>query len=165
MNDGQSEKDAGKSYSQIGGWLILYAVGLVLYPLQTLFLLVTKLLPAIFSDNWAALTSPTNPGYHTLWAPLVIVELVGSIGFFIGSIFIIIFFFQRRCWVPSLAIFFLIANVIFVGADYFIINLFLIRTNSVNVAATVNFVRTVVAGAIWIPYFMFSRRVSKTFTR
>ena len=165
MNDGQFEQDAAKSYSQIGGWLILYAVGLVLYPLQTLFLLVTKLLPAIFSDNWAALTSPTNPGYHTLWAPLVIAELVGSIGFFLGSIFIIIFFFQRRHWVPNLVIFFLIANVIFVGADYFIINLFLIRTNSVNVDATINFVRTVVAGAIWIPYFMFSRRVSKTFTR
>ena len=165
MNDAQSKQDAAKSYSKIGGWLILYAVGLVLYPLQTLFLLVTKLLPAIFSDNWAALMSPTNPGYHTLWAPLVIAELVGSIGFFLGSIFIIIFFFQRRQWVPNLVIFFLIANVIFVGADYFIINLFLIRTNSVNVDATINFVRTVVAGAIWIPYFMFSQRVEKTFTK
>ena len=165
MNDGQSEQDAGKSCSKIGGWLILYAVGLVLYPLQTLFLLVTKLLPAVFSDNWAALTSPTNPGYHTLWAPLVIAELAGSIGFFLCSIFIVIFFFQRRHWIPKLVIFFLIANVIFVGADYFIINLFLIRTNSVNVDATINFARTVMAGAIWIPYFLFSRRVEKTFTK
>jgi len=165
MNDRPLEQDAGKSHSKIGGWLILYALGLVLYPLQTLFLLVTKLLPAVFSDNWAALTSPTNPGYHTLWAPLVTAELVGSIGFFLCSIFIIIFFFQRRHWVPKLVIFFLIANVLFVGADYYIINFFLIRTNSVNVDATINFVRTVVAGAIWIPYFMFSRRVSKTFTR
>jgi hypothetical protein len=165
MNDRQLEQDAGKSHSKIGGWLILYALGLVLYPLQTLFLLVTKLLPAVFSDNWAALTSPTNPGYHTLWAPLVTAELVGSIGFFLCSIFIIIFFFQRRHWVPKLVICFLIANVLFVGADYFLINFFLIRTDSVNVDATINFVRTVVAGAIWIPYFMFSRRVSKTFTR
>jgi len=165
MNDRPLEQDAGKSHSKIGGWLILYALGLVLYPLQTLFLLVTKLLPAVFSDNWAALTSPTNPGYHTLWAPLVTAELVGSIGFFLCSIFIIIFFFQRRHWVPKLVIFFLIANVLFVGADYYIINFFLIRTNSVNVDATINFVRTVVAGAIWIPYFMFSRRVEKTFTR
>jgi len=165
MNDRQLEQDAGKPHSKIGGWLILYALGLVLYPLQTLFALVTKLLPAVFSDNWAALTSPTNPGYHTLWAPLVTAELVGSIGFFLCSIFIIIFFFQRRHWVPKLVIFFLIANVLFVGADYYIINFFLIRTNSVNVDATINFVRTVVAGAIWIPYFMFSRRVEKTFTR
>jgi hypothetical protein len=164
MNDLQPRQDSGKSYAKIGGWLILYAVGLVLYPAQTLFLLVTVLLPAVFSDNWAALTSPTNPGYHTLWAPLVIFEFAGSIGFFLCSIFIVIFFFQRRRWVPKLVIFFLIANVIFVGTDYFIINFFLIRTNSVNVNATINFVRTVVAGAIWIPYFMFSSRVEKTFT-
>jgi len=164
MNDLQPRQDSGKSYTKIGGWLILYAVGLVLYPVQTLFSLVTVLLPAVLSDNWAALTSPTNPGYHTLWAPLVITELAGSICFFICSIFIIIYFFQRRHWVPKLVIFFLIANVILVGTDYFIINFFLIRTNSVNVNATINFVRTVVAGAIWIPYFMFSSRVEKTFT-
>lgn len=164
MIDRQPEDDTGKSYSKIGGWLILYAIGLVLYPLQTLFSLVTKLLPAVFSENWAALTSPTNPGYNTLWAPLVIAELVGSIGFFLASIFIIIFFFQRRHGVPKLVIFFLTANLIFVGADYFIIHFFLIRTNSINVDATINFVRTMVAGAIWIPYFMFSRRVKKTFT-
>ena len=165
MNDRQPEQDTGKSYSKIGGWLILYALGLVLYPVQTLFLLVTEILPAVFSDNWAALTSQTNPGYHTLWAPLVIAELAGSIGFFLCSIFIVIFFFQRRHWIPKLVIFFLIANVIFIGADYFIINFFLIRTNSVNVDATINFARTVMAGAIWIPYFLFSRRVEKTFTK
>ncbi len=164
MNNRQPGQDTGKSYSKIGGWLMLCAVGLVLYPVQTLFSLVTELLPAVFSDNWAALTSPTDPGYHTLWAPLVIAELVGSIGFFICSIFIVIFFFQRRHWVPKLVIFFMIANVIFVGADFIIINFFLVQTDSVNVDATINFVRTVVAGAIWTPYFMFSRRVKKTFT-
>ena len=164
MNNRQPGQDAGKSYSKIGGWLILCAVGLVLYPVQTLFSLVTEIIPAVFSDNWAALTSPTDPGYHTLWAPLVIAELVGSISFFIWSIFIVIFFFQRHHWTPRLVIFFMIANIIFVGADYCIINFFLIRTNSVNVDATINFVRTVVAGAIWIPYFLFSRRVDKTFT-
>ena len=164
MNDRQAGQDAGKSYSKIGGWLILCAVGLVLYPVQTLFSLVTEIIPVVLSDNWAALTSPTDPGYHTLWAPLVIAELVGSIGFFVWSIFIVIFFFQRRRWAPRLVIFFMIANILFIGTDYFIINFFLIRTDSVNVDATINFVRTVVAGAIWIPYFMFSRRVDKTFT-
>jgi hypothetical protein len=165
MNARQPEQDTGKPYAKIGGWLLLCALGLMIYPVQTLYTLIAKLLPAVFSDNWAALTSPENPGYHTLWAPLVIAELVGSIGFLICSIFIVIFFFHRRYWIPKLVIFFMAANIIFVGADYFIINFFLVRTDSVDVDATINFVRTVVAGAIWIPYFMFSRRVEKTFTR
>jgi len=165
MNDKEPEQDAGKSYSKIGGWLILCAVGLVLYPVQSLLSLITELFPAVFSDNWAALTSPTNPGYHSLWAPLVIAELVGTIGFFIYSIVVVIFFFRRHHWVPKLIIAFMIANIMFVATDYFIINFFLIRSNSVNVDTTINFVRTVVAGAIWIPYFMFSRRAAKTFTR
>ncbi len=165
MNDRQIGHDAGKSYSKIGGWLILFAVGLVLYPVQSLYLLVTKLIPAVFSNHWAALTTPGNPGYHSLWAPLVVAELAGSIGFFMLSIVIVILFFRRHHWVPKLVIFFMAANVIFVGADYFIINFFLIRADSVNVDTTINFVRTVVAGAIWIPYFMFSKRVEKTFTR
>jgi hypothetical protein len=165
MNRRHSEQDAGKSYSKIGGWLILCAVGLVLYPVQSFYSLVTTLFPAVFSDNWTALTTPTNPGYHSLWAPLVIAELTGSIGFFIFSIVMVILFFRRHHWVPKLVIFFMAGNIVFVGADYFIINFFLIRTNSVNVDTTINFVRTVVAGAIWIPYFMFSKRVAKTFIR
>ena len=165
MNDSHPEYDSGKGYSKIGGWLILFAVGLVLYPVQTLFLLVTELFPAVFSDNWTALTSPANPGYHSLWTPLVIFELVGSSVFFIYSIFTIVNFFQRRRRVPGLVFFFLAANIIFVSTDYLTINFFLIRGNSMNVDATINFVRTVVAGAIWIPYFMFSRRVKQTFTR
>ena len=165
MNDKKQEQAADKSYSKIGGWLILCAVGLVLYPVQSLYSLVTRLIPAVFSDNWAALTSPTNPGYHSLWAPMVVAELTGGIGFFILSIVIVILFFRRHRWLPGLVIFFMAANIIFVGGDYFIINFFLIRANSVNVDATINFVRTVVAGAIWIPYFMFSTRVAKTFTK
>ena len=165
MKDRQPEQNTGKSYSKIGGWLILCAVGLVLYPVQSLYALITELIPVVFSDNWAALTSPTNSGYHSLWAPLVIAELIGNIGFFMYSIVIVILFFGRHRWAPKLIIVFMIANMIFVGADYFITNFFLIRTHSVNVDAMINFVRTVVAGTIWIPYFMFSTRVAKTFTR
>jgi hypothetical protein len=85
MKDSYSGQDNAKNYDKIGGWLILFAFGLVLYPVQTLYSLATNLFPAILSDNWAALTTPTNSGFHTLWAPLVIFELVGSSTFFIYS--------------------------------------------------------------------------------
>ena len=165
MKDSNSRQDNGKTYDKIGGWLILFAFGLVLYPVQTLYSLVTNLFPAILSDNWTALTTPTNPGFHTLWAPLVIFELVGSSAFFIYSILIIVWFFKRRRRVLLHVYIFLAANMIFVSTDYLVINLVLIRGSSMNLDTTTNFVRTIVAGAIWIPYFMFSKRVAKTFTR
>jgi threonine/homoserine efflux transporter RhtA len=31
--------------------------------------------------------------------------------------------------------------------------------------ATINFVRTMVAGMVWIPYFIFSKRVGRTFVK
>ena len=165
MKDRPPGKGPDEQYSKIGGWLILFALGLVLYPMQTLYLLVTELIPAVLSDNWTALTTPTNPGYHSLWAPLVIFELLGSSTFFIYSILIIVWFFKLRRWVPVHVYIFLAANMIFVSTDYLVINLFLIRGNSLNLDTTTNFVRTVAAGAVWIPYFMFSRRVRQTFTR
>ena len=165
MKDSYSGQDNGKTYGKIGGWLILFAVGLVLYPVQALYLLITELFPAVLSDNWTALTTPANPGFNTLWAPLVIFELVGSSAFFIYSILIVVWFFKRRRRVPVHVYIFLAANMIFVSIDYLVINLVLIRGSSMNLDTTTNFVRTIVAGAIWIPYFMFSKRVAKTFTR
>ena len=165
MKDRNPGRENSNAYDKIGGWLILFAFGLLLYPVQTLYVLVAKLFPAILSENFTALTTPTNPGYNSLWAPLVIFELVGSSAFFLYSLFIIAWFFQRRRRVPGQVYIFLVANMIFVSTDYLVINLFLIRGNSLNLETTTNFVRTVVAGAVWIPYFMFSRRVRQTFTR
>ena len=74
-------------YQKIGGWLILCAIGLVLYPVQTLVSLFTELMPALSSEHWSAVTSPASSAYHPLLAPLVVAELVGNLLFFIFSIF------------------------------------------------------------------------------
>jgi len=159
---GQGDKIA---YQKIGGWLILCAIGLILYPVQTLVALITELLPALSPENWSALTSPTSPYYHSFFAPLVIAELVGNICFFIFSIGLVVFFFQQRKYAPKLIILFLTANLIFVGFDYFVTTFIIIRSSSINMDATINFVRTTVAGMVWIPYFIFSKRVGRTFVK
>jgi len=159
---GQGDKIA---YQKIGGWLILCAIGLILYPVQTLVALITELLPALSPENWLALTSPTSPYYHSFFAPLVIAELVGNICFFIFSIGLVVFFFQQRKYAPKLIILFLTANLIFVGFDYFVTTFIIIRSSSINMDATINFVRTTVAGMVWIPYFIFSKRVGRTFVK
>ena len=101
-----SNSDINK-YAKIGGWLILCAVGLLLYPVQTAFSLFTEIIPALSENNRLLLTSPDSFAYRPLWGPLLIMELVGNASFLIVSIFVIGFFFTRRKFVPMLAIVFI----------------------------------------------------------
>jgi len=165
MTDRKARKGDEIAYQKIGGWLILCAIGLILYPVQTLVFLFTELIPALSPENWSALTSPASPYYHSFLAPLVIAELVGNICFFIFSICLVVLFFQQRKYAPKLIILFLAGNLIFVGFDYFVTTFIIIRSSSIDVDATINFVRTMVAGMVWIPYFIFSKRVGKTFVK
>jgi len=165
MTDRKTRQAGENTYQKIGGWLILCAIGLILYPVQTLVFLITELMPALSPENWSALTSPTSPYYHSFLAPLVVAELVGSVCFFIFSICLVVFFFQLRKYAPKLIILFLTGNLIFVGFDYFVTTFIIIRSSSINMDATINFVRTVVAGMVWIPYFIFSKRVERTFVK
>jgi len=156
---------ADKIYDKIGGWLILCAVGLLLYPVQTAVSLFTEIIPALSEKNRLILTSPDSVSYHPFWGPLLIMELAGSVCFFIFSISVILFFFTQRKFVPKLAIVFFASNLIFVGLDYYLARAILIQTDSANLEAIVNFIRTLVASTIWISYFLFSKRVKRTFTK
>jgi len=150
-------------YAKIGGWLILCAIGLVLYPVQTVVSLFTEVIPALSAENWSRLTSPHSVAYHPLWSPLLIMEMVGNLCFLALSIWVLVNFFKQRKFVPKLTILFLAANLIFVALDYYLIQRVLSSTDPDNMAPTINFVRTLVASMIWISYFLFSKRVRKTF--
>ena len=163
MADLPNHSNADNTYPKIGGWLILFAIGIVLYPARILIALFTELFPAFSHANWSVLTTPGSQGYHPLWTPLLIVELAGNICFFFFSICLVVFFFQRRQIVIRLAMLFLLSNLLFVGLDFFVTHSYLINTGSISPNSALNLVRTVVASAIWIPYFLLSKRAKKTF--
>ncbi len=165
MTATQIKNDGNKEYDKIGGWLIICAIGLALYPVQAAVSLYTEIIPALSSENWLRLTIPGSVSYHPLWAPLLIAELVGNGCFLILSICVVVFFFKQRKFVPRLAIIFLAANFIFVSFDCYFTQVILAITDPVNMGPTINFVRTLVASTIWIVYFIFSKRVKMTFTR
>jgi Protein of unknown function (DUF2569) len=165
MTFAQSSIDDKKKYEKIGGWLILCAVGLLLYPMQTAVSLFTDIIPALSENNWFILTSPDSVAYHPLWGPLLIMELAGNVCFLGFSIAVISLFFTRRKFVPKLAVAFIAANLVFVGLDYYLTRVILVKSDPVNLESLANFIRTLVASIVWIPYFLFSKRVKKTFTR
>ena len=165
MTASQFNSEGIKKYDKIGGWLIIFAIGLALYPVQAAVSLYAEILPALSSENWLRLTIPGSVSYHPLWAPLLITELVGNGFFLILSIGLIVFFFKRRKFVARLAILFLAANFIFVSLDCYFTQVILAVADPLNMGPTINFVRTLVASTIWMVYFIFSKRVKKTFTR
>lgn len=165
MTAATSSNDGQKNYDKIGGWLIICAIGLALYPIQTAVSLYTEIIPAFSSENWSRLTVPSSISYHPLWAPLLISELVGNGCFLVFSIWVVVLFFKQRKFFPRLAIIFLAFNFIFVSLDYYFTQIILTNIDPTNMGPVTNFVRTLVASLIWIPYFLFSKRVKGTFTR
>jgi hypothetical protein len=161
----QSSNDDPKKYDKIGGWLILCAVGLLLYPVQTAVSLFTEIIPAFSEKNWFMLTSPDSASYHPLWGPLLIMELLGNVCFLILSAAVSVLFFKQRKFFPKLALVFIALNLIFVGLDYYLARILLINTDPANLEPTVNLVRTLAASIIWASYLMFSKRVKKTFIK
>jgi hypothetical protein len=159
----RSSNDDHRNYDKIGGWLILCAVGLLVYPVQTAVSLLTETIPAFSENNWFLLTSPDSVSYHPLWGPLLIMELVGNLCFLIFSLSVIVFFFKKRKFVPQLVIAFLTSNLLFVGLDYYLARVVITETNPANLEPIINLVRTLVASIIWVSYFIFSKRVKKTF--
>jgi len=165
MNINSSNQKAPPNSVAIGGWLILFAIGLVIYPIRSLILLATDLIPAFSGDTWWVLTSPASGHYHPLWAPLLIGELIGNTIFMIFSVSLIILFFVRRKIIPRLTIIFLIANLVFVSIDFYLVRLLPAAAQQADYQALTDWIQTLVACLIWVPYFIISKRVKTTFVK
>jgi hypothetical protein len=154
---------APKQYDKIGGWLLVVAIGLIFAPLRLLVVLFKDLLPTLSTDAWSRLTTPGTEAYHPLWAPLLLFEIIGNCLFILFPIIIAVFFFQRRRFVPSLIIVLLLANLVFVTIDYFAADLIPFVAAQEDIGSLLEVIRVLIASAIWVPYFLVSKRVKATF--
>src|SRR5688500_18863506 len=63
----------------VGGWLLLVVLGLIVSPLRITYFLATIHWPIFRDGVWEQLTTVGAPGYHHLWAPLLIFEVVANL--------------------------------------------------------------------------------------
>ena len=160
----QKNRDAApQQYDKIGGWLILVAIGLIFAPIRLLVVLFKDLLPALSADTWSRLTTPGTEAYHPLWAPLLLFEVIGNCLFILSPVIIAVFFFQRKRFVPRLIIVLLLANLVFVTIDYFAADLIPFVAAQEDLGSLKELIRALIACAIWVPYFLVSKRVKGTF--
>jgi Protein of unknown function (DUF2569) len=152
-----------KSYRGIGGWLIVPLIGLLVTPVR-IFVFVYKDLLAIFpAGYWDILTNPGNELYHPLWAPLIIIELVGNFVFILFALALLVFCLNKSRLFPKLMIIFLIVNLLFVAGDAYFADLIPAIAAQSNFAAAKDLTIAGLGALIWVPYFWVSKRVRQTF--
>ncbi|MCI0596614.1 MAG: DUF2569 domain-containing protein [candidate division Zixibacteria bacterium] len=147
------------------GWLILPAIGLIVAPLRLAINLLKDFWPIFRDGYWPVLTTPGTETYHPLWQPLLTFEIVGNTIFILANLALLFFFFTKHWRFPTLYITILALNVVFVTSDFFMGSAIPAVAASHDPQPAREMARTLGAAAIWIPYFLRSKRVKNTFVK
>ena len=143
----------------IAGWLLLPAIGLVVSPIMAVKNLI---------DHWSLVTDPNLailedrfPG----WATFTQTSLVITNAWLIGLVCVAVAFFRKSRHAPMLMIGMLAANGVLVTLEWSrVVSMAggdqrLIELQSSEIA------RATLGAAVWIPYFLTSKRVKRTFSQ
>jgi len=165
MDETAQRADGERKLEGIGGWLILVTIGLVTSLVLMVVGLTQDVLPAFAGGAWDKLTTAGSPHYHPLWAPLLIMEVSGTTFFILFSLVILVLLFMKKRFVPLVVIIFLLANLAFVITDYLLgMNIPLVASMPDESTPT-QILRQAISCAIWVPYFLRSKRVKNTFVK
>lgn len=142
----------------LGGWLILPLLGLILAPFLRVYNEYTtydeetflRLSQMMFGD--ASLFNPT-------FIALIAFEIIINTATTVFIVYLLVQFIRQRSSVPRLLIIFYAFNILWQSLDaIFVYSL------GYGFDSGAEIFRSIVAAAIWIPYFLFSTRVKETFT-
>jgi len=148
----------------IGGWLILVAVGLCLTPIRIGAEILASLRP-LTGALWHAVTTPGTRAYHPLFGPWIVGQLVVNSVLLLWSLALLYLFFAKKRAYPRLMIAFLIVRALVQIADISVALRIPLVANSLQLSSFGGVATAIVVAAIWVPYFVRSRRVQATFVR
>ena len=148
---------------QIGGWLIVIAVGLVTSLIQNLNQL-PQLLGALGGPIWARLTTPSSPLYHPYWKTAIIYAAITGCFYVAMNVFTLILFFGRGRLFPKLTVALIPSIFILSLAGYYFVGLIPgVADRPAHVSNGHFLIIKFVALHVWIPYLLVSKRVKQTF--
>jgi hypothetical protein len=126
---------------------------------------IYETLSAYEPHSWHYLTNSTAEGYHPLFAPLLIGELLGNLTLLVTVCLLLALFFQKRSTFPLLYILFLSFSAAFLTADLVGMKLIPSLAKEMSSKDYREVIRACAGGTIWIAYMLKSVRVKATFIR
>jgi Protein of unknown function (DUF2569) len=157
------EQSQQKSLKGIGGWLILPLLGLILGPLRLIYMIYEDMWPIFSSDYWEDLTSPESASYHPLWRSVLIFEVAGNLAIFLLVLAALFTFLKKSRKAPRLVIMWLFLGLVFAAADFYFKGYIPGAREQYDLMPSLEIWRAGITAAIWIPYFLASKRVKATF--
>ena len=146
-----------------GGWLLLLMVGISVTPIYQAYSIFSE--SAYFNANVLEQLRVMEDTFELFL--IIEAELVINMSFFLFSCYFVYCFFTKRTIVPQMAIVFYSSSFLIVVLDLLLLKMFVpdhISNIDMN-DSTGQMLRSFVAAVIWIPYFLKSERVKKTFVR
>lgn len=151
---------------RIGGLLIIVAVGLVLNLIQNLFYFLAALAFVVRQEKWELLTNPASTSYHPYWKSILILDLISSSVILILTLLTSIAFFRKSRIFPALAIATMITILSLTLVGHYYLGLIpAIASTAAYAKEGEQMIIRFLAMGIWLPYFLFSKRVKETFGR
>lgn len=144
--------------SGIGGWLILPMLGLIIGPIMNIKLLSDSFVPLFESGTWDIVKSAL--GSYT-W--IIIFEVIMNSLFIIFSIALLVLLLLKHPKFPKLIIILYVSNIAFIILDAIFASSIPSMGGTVSSSSLTSILRTIATSAIWIPYFLMSKRVENTF--
>lgn len=155
-----TEEDSLKG---LGGWLILVGAGIVLSPIRIIAMVFPTYLEVFSNGSWETLTTPGTAAYNALWAPLLIGEIAINGALVLVWLFIAYLFFTKKSMFPKFYIGILLFTLAFIVTDSAATSAVLPNEPIFDPDTMKEFVRTLIAVVIWVPYMLVSKRVKATF--
>lgn len=147
----------------IGGWLILLAIGIVFSPFRMLYFAFIVYFPMLYDNGWKAHTLETSNAYLPSWGLFLFGEIIINLAILLVSIYLVLLFFGKKSnfpkWYASISLF----SVIFLLIDSYILTLIVPTTLMFDVETIKELSKSLISLFIWTPYLFLSQRSKETF--
>lgn len=161
----KAHEEVPSAAPKIGGFLIVVAVLLVFSFFANLGNLGWSLVP-LRGDRWERLTTPGFTSYHPYWKPVLLFDVISAVVILVLNVIVLVLFFRRHRLFPTLMVVLLPVFFVVMIAGYYLDGLVpAIAASQAYAKQRDSLIGKFILMHLWIPYFVVSDRVKRTFIR
>jgi len=165
QQDVNADKRVPPDALKIRGFLIFVAIGLILSLIKNLENLGWSILP-FRGEVWERLTTPGFDSYHPNWKPALLFGVTSASVILALNVIVLVLFFRKHRFFPTFIVVGIPVIFVLNLVGYYLEGLVpAIAASQEHSKGPLHLIVRFIALLVWIPYFVVSERVKRTFVR